>query len=219
MWPISPANPLAPTTTRPALISPPPIPVPRVTTTASSAPRAAPLRCSATAAQLASFSTSSSDRGRRAATSARMSAPAAPRRLGEKCRTPWRSSIPGTPTPTGDAGSAPAPAWRPRTATTSATASATSATAPAAVPDGSPALAGVPTLASPTTASVVVHGDAEHLGPADVDAEGDGGPASHAHAEDSTRAFRSRSAVAMIRLCARILMNPGIGTRSSTSRW
>ena len=65
----------------------------------------------------------------------------------------------------------------------------------------------------------VVHGHAEHLGPADVDTEGDGGPASRAHAEDSTRAFRSRSAVAMIRLCARILMNPGIGTRNSTSRW
>ena len=39
------------------------------------------------------------------------------------------------------------------------------------------------------------------------------------HAEDSTRAFNSRSAVDMIRLCARILMKPGIGTRNSTSRW
>ena len=62
--------------------------------------------------------------------------------------------------------------------------------------------------------------DPVELGPADVDAEGDPGVdrRTRAHAEDSTRALSSRSAVSMIRLWARILMNPGIGTRSSTSR-
>ena len=148
-----------------------------------------------------------------------MSAPAAPRRLGEKCSTPWRSSIPGTPTPTGEAGSAPAPAWRPRTATTSATASATSAPAPAAVPDGSPALCGVLTLASPTTSSASSTATPSTLVPPMSTPKATGARRPLAHAEDSTRAFRSRSAVAMIRLCARILMNPGIGTRNSTSRW
>ena len=39
------------------------------------------------------------------------------------------------------------------------------------------------------------------------------------HEVDSTRAFSSRIAMAMIRLVARILMNPGMGTRSSASRW
>ncbi len=36
---------------------------------------------------------------------------------------------------------------------------------------------------------------------------------------DSILAFRSRSAYVMIRLVARILMKPGMGTRSSASRW
>ena len=36
---------------------------------------------------------------------------------------------------------------------------------------------------------------------------------------DSTRALRSRSAIDMIRLWARILMKPGSGTFISTSRW
>ncbi len=39
------------------------------------------------------------------------------------------------------------------------------------------------------------------------------------HEVDSTRAFSSRMAVAMMRLVARILMNPGMGTRSSASTW
>ena len=67
-----------------------------------------------------------------------------------------------------------------------------------------------------------VEGDAEDLGPADVDAVGDVGgrraPA-RSHEVDSTRAFSSRMAVAMMRLVARILMKPGMGTRSSASRW
>ena len=68
--------------------------------------------------------------------------------------------------------------------------------------------------------------DAEHLRPADVDAVGDAGCGRRArigaragHEIDSTRAFSSRMAVAMMRLVARILMKPGIGTRSSASRW
>ena len=39
------------------------------------------------------------------------------------------------------------------------------------------------------------------------------------HAVDSTRAFSSRRAIDMMRLWARILMNPGSGTFISTSRW
>src|SRR6202034_3384623 len=67
---------------------------------------------------------------------------------------------------------------------------------------------------------VLVQPHPEHLAAADVDAEGDlvVGPPSVGHAEDSTRAFNSRNALATIRLWARILMKPGIGTRSSTSR-
>ena len=67
-----------------------------------------------------------------------------------------------------------------------------------------------------------VQGDAENLGPADVDAVGHaGGPLAPvgSHESDSTRAFSSRMAVAMMRLVARILMKPGMGTRSSASRW
>ena len=66
-------------------------------------------------------------------------------------------------------------------------------------------------------------GHTEHFGPPDVDAEGHVGTRRRSgvgrHDEDSTRAFSSRRAVDMIRLCARILMKPGMGTRSSTSRW
>ncbi len=64
---------------------------------------------------------------------------------------------------------------------------------------------------------------AEDLGPADVDAVGDVGgrriPARSHEVVDSTRAFSSRMAVAMMRLVARILMKPGMGTRSSASTW
>ena len=70
---------------------------------------------------------------------------------------------------------------------------------------------------------VGAEGDAEDLGPADVDAVGHAGTRRRApvraHEVDSTRAFSSRMAVAMMRLVARILMNPGMGTRSSASRW
>ena len=65
--------------------------------------------------------------------------------------------------------------------------------------------------------------DAEHLGAPDVDPVGHAGLAvpgrAGGHEVDSTRAFSSRMAVAMMRLVARILMNPGMGTRSSASRW
>ena len=65
-------------------------------------------------------------------------------------------------------------------------------------------------------------GDAQDLGPADIDAVGDvggrGAPVGR-HEVDSTRAFSSRMAVAMMRLVARIFMKPGMGTRSSASRW
>ncbi len=65
--------------------------------------------------------------------------------------------------------------------------------------------------------------DPENLGPADVDPERDLGirrrPGAGGHDDDSTRAFSSRRAVDMMRLWARILMKPGIGTRSSASRW
>ena len=81
---------------------------------------------------------------------------------------------------------------------------------------------GVATRASATMSSAPVQGDAEDLGPADVDAVGDAGgrraPVGR-HEVDSTRAFSSRMAVAMMRLVARILMKPGMGTRSSASRW
>ena len=63
---------------------------------------------------------------------------------------------------------------------------------------------------------------AQHLGPADVDPVGDAADRRALfgrHDVDSTRAFSSRIAVAMMRLVARILMKPGIGTRSSASRW
>ena len=66
-------------------------------------------------------------------------------------------------------------------------------------------------------------GDAQDLGAADVDAVGHVGGRTAApvrsHEMDSTRAFSSRMAVAMMRLVARILMKPGMGTRSSASRW
>ena len=66
-------------------------------------------------------------------------------------------------------------------------------------------------------------GDAEDLGAPDVDPERDAGlrrrPGAGCHDDDSTRAFSSRMAVDMMRLWARILMKPGIGTRSSASRW
>ncbi len=65
--------------------------------------------------------------------------------------------------------------------------------------------------------------DAEDLGATDVDPERHAGTVvpgrAGAHDVDSTRAFSSRMAVAMMRLVARILMNPGIGTRNSASRW
>ena len=54
----------------------------------------------------------------------------------------------------------------------------------------------------------------EHLGAADVDADGRPG-----HARDSARAFSSRSAVPWILWAARCFTKPGIGTRSSTSSW
>ena len=67
-----------------------------------------------------------------------------------------------------------------------------------------------------------VQGEPEDLGASDVDPVGDagtaGGAGALAHEVDSTLAFSSRMAVAMIRLVARILMKPGMGTRSSTSR-
>ena len=81
--------------------------------------------------------------------------------------------------------------------------------------------------------ALVVHGEAEHLGAPHVDPDRhlprhadllcrcssvSGGPAAHVVSEDSTRALSSSSAVCMIRLCALRLMNPGSGTRSSTSR-
>ncbi len=64
--------------------------------------------------------------------------------------------------------------------------------------------------------------DAEDLGAADVDAVRDAGSRRvtvMGHDVDSTRAFSSRMAVVMMRLVARILMKPGMGTRSSASRW
>ena len=66
-------------------------------------------------------------------------------------------------------------------------------------------------------------GDAEDLGAADVDAVGHVGGRTAApvrsHEMDSTRAFSSRMAVAMMRLVARILMKPGMGTRRVASTW
>ncbi len=81
---------------------------------------------------------------------------------------------------------------------------------------------GVATRASATISSDRLEGDAEDLGPADIDAVGDvGGRVAPvgSHEVDSTRAFSSRMAVAMMRLVARILMKPGMGTRNSASRW
>ena len=76
--------------------------------------------------------------------------------------------------------------------------------------------------ASATIASEGLQRDPEDLGPADVDPERDVGlrrrPGAGRHDDDSTRAFSSRRAVDMMRLWARILMKPGIGTRSSASR-
>ena len=102
-------------------------------------------------------------------------------------------------------------------ATTATTASATPA------PPSRPRPRGVATRASATTRAGGIQCDAEHLGATDVDAERHVGHRRRAgaghHAEDSTRAFSSRMAVDMMRLWARILMKPGIGTRSSASKW
>ena len=59
-----------------------------------------------------------------------------------------------------------------------------------------------------------LHGGIAAVTPS-ADALGGGG----GHAVDSTRAFSSRRAIDMMRLWARILMNPGSGTFISTSRW
>ena len=128
--------------------------------------------------------------------------------------------MPGAPTPTGAGAVRPvgsaAASSRSRSATTSATAAATWLPTMSRVP------VGVATRASATIVVGPAEGDAEDLGPADVDAVGDVGgrraPVG-SHEVDSTRAFSSRMAVAMMRLVARILMKPGMGTRSSASRW
>ena len=123
--------------------------------------------------------------------------------------------MPGAPTPDGAAEDEPS-AWS-SSATTTATASATWLPMISRVPEG------VGTRASPTIRSDALEGDAEDLGAPDVDPVGDagtaGGAGALAHEVDSTRAFSSRMAMAMIRLVARILMKPGMGTRSSASRW
>ena len=56
-WPISAAKPLAPRSTRPSTMTPPPMPVPSVTTSASRRPRATPTLISPYAATFASLST------------------------------------------------------------------------------------------------------------------------------------------------------------------
>ena len=56
MWPGSPANPCAPRRTDPSIATPPPIPVPSVTRTTSSTPRATPTVISAKSAHVASLS-------------------------------------------------------------------------------------------------------------------------------------------------------------------
>ncbi len=65
--------------------------------------------------------------------------------------------------------------------------------------------------------------DTQDLGAADVDAVGHVGGRTAApvrsHEMDSTRAFSSRMAVVMMRLVARILMKPGMGTRRAASTW
>ena len=122
--------------------------------------------------------------------------------------------MPGAPTPTGTG--ALGPRARSSPATTWATAAATW------LPTISRRPVGVGTRASATTCGRRVERHTQDLGPADVDAVGHVGgrwAPVRRHELDSTRAFSSRMAVAMMRLVARILMNPGMGTRSSASTW
>ena len=86
--------------------------------------------------------------------------------------------------------------------------------------DPGPGGGGDPGLGDDVVGRVECH--AEDFGPADVDAVGDIGGrriTARSHEVDSTRAFSSRMAVAMMRLVARILMKPGMGTRNSASTW
>ena len=210
MWPISPAKPAAPTCTCPSITRPPPMPVPSVTMTTWSWPRAAPRRCSASTAKLASFSIRQSAPGQLVADQLvpvhalglrQVGGEAEPPRTvhhargahadGRRCRGRCRAGE-------GAVESGDHVGHRRRDVAAHDVAGALRGGDPGLGHDG----------VGP------VQGDAEDLGPADVDAVGDVGgrlaPVG-SHESDSTRAFSSRMAVAMMRLVARILMKPGNG--------
>ena len=99
MWPSSAAEPIAPWYSSSRRISPPPIPVPIVSSTTSLQPRAAPARCSASAAMFASLSTNTGSPRRSAITSP--NAMSASARLIATTAIPVRWSISdGIPKPT-----------------------------------------------------------------------------------------------------------------------
>src|ERR671910_3523167 len=99
MCPASPPKPWAPRTSSPSAMRPAPMPVPRVTSTASSAPRAAPATYSPQAAQVASLSIRPGGSSRRSS-STPTSTLCWPGRLGLTRSTPLRSTSPAIPTPT-----------------------------------------------------------------------------------------------------------------------
>ena len=160
--------------------------------------------------------------GRRSGRSSRR--PWAWGRLGAKRRRPWRSSMPGAPTPTA--------VHRRRRA--SATAASSSATTAATARRHGLGDVGCRTIVAwcrsgwrpgprPRSRSDGPRATPSTLVPPmsipKVDVGAGRRAAVRRHDDDSTRAFSSRRAVDMMRLVARILMKPGMGTRSSTSRW
>ena len=99
VWPNSPAPPFTPRTSCPPMTIAPPMPVPRVSITASSTPAAAPARCSASSAAFASLSTHTGT-PRRSAMTSRNRTPRSGR-CTVLCTTPVvGSTSEGTPKPT-----------------------------------------------------------------------------------------------------------------------
>ncbi len=110
MWPNSPAIPLLPRCTRPLSTTAPPMPVPRVTTIASVAPRAAPKATSARAAQLASLSRTTVV-PQRSISRARTCSPRQGRCGANITRSPAPSTKPAAARPTPSIARRPATSW------------------------------------------------------------------------------------------------------------
>lgn len=98
MWPISPVKPFAPRMSAPPAMTPPPMPVPNVTITKSSRPRAAPVFHSAAAAQVPSLSTCTVVASRPLSNAPTWKLLMSTR-FGAARSTPPRVTSPGTPTP------------------------------------------------------------------------------------------------------------------------